>query len=65
MKRSDLVNVYKNTLNIAKHTTSHDYKQSEKWHFLNDLPPDNILFEGATAQLRSVGAKIAVVNADT
>lgn len=61
MKRQDLINVYKDTQRLAKDTTSHNYKQSEKWNFEDDLPP----YEELDREVYDKPAKVTVVNADT
>lgn len=63
MKRYELINVYKDTVNLSKKTTSHSYKQSEKWNFSEDLPPGEEIFKNATPYDQP--AKVTVVNADT
>lgn len=65
MKRADLIRVYKDTQRVAKQTTSHDYKKSEKWNINEDLPPDEDLFEASADNRRDTPATIVVVNADT
>lgn len=62
MKRAELVSIYKDTQRLARSSTSHSYKQSEKWT-IHDLPPDEDLF--ADAEKRTKPATVRVVNADT
>jgi len=63
MKRAELVSIYKDTQRLARSSTSHSYKQSEKWNFHEDLPPDEDLF--SNAEKRTSPASVKVVNADT
>jgi uncharacterized protein (TIGR02452 family) len=63
MKRAELVSIYRDTQRLAGNSTSHSYKQSEKWNFREDLPPDEDLYDDA--EKRSKPATVKVVNADT
>jgi uncharacterized protein (TIGR02452 family) len=46
---------------LAKRTTSHSYRKSEKWN-IHEIPPDEELLNDASS---SEGAEVTVVNADT
>ena len=63
MSRSDtLVKVFKDTLELARKTTCHNYRMSEKWNINEDIPPDDVLINS----IDEIGpAVIAVVNAST
>lgn len=65
MQRQELVKVYKDTQRLARQTTSHNYKQSQKWNIDTDLPDDEDLFDDAADQKRDRPALVNVVNADT
>jgi uncharacterized protein (TIGR02452 family) len=45
MQRKELAKIFRDTVDITTKLTSHSFKQSEKWDFDMDVPPENALLD--------------------
>jgi uncharacterized protein (TIGR02452 family) len=68
--QDNLVKVFKDTLDLARKTTSHSYRKSEKWNINEDIPPDEDLLgeieaEADNGEDGAEGCEVTVVNSDT
>jgi uncharacterized protein (TIGR02452 family) len=62
MQRKELVKIFLNTLDITTKITSHSFKQSEKWDFDINVPPEDELFK---CQANQEPAKLSITDNDT
>lgn len=63
MQRKELIRIYQDTVDIAKKLTSHSFKQSEKWDFEMDIPPEDVILSEYDAN--DDPSKISVIDNDT
>ena len=63
MQRKELTKIFHDTINISTKLTTHSFKQSEKWNYETDVPPEDAIF--SDYQPNKDPARITVINRDT